>query len=384
MKQEFLWRDRVTWVARLALIACLLSPLRSADAQTNPSRFIVYGRVVASDEESVPLSTSVTLKCGGQVLEAIHPDTMGSFRFTLGAESTDNVDVSAANSTYSSEDVNHTGSRRMDKYAGIDTFNCELDAHAPGYRPLFQPILLNGAAEIGGVDAGSLFLVPMGMGSTETGMVSVTTLLVPNNARKEFEKGDKDAHKNRLASAVEHLKKAVAEYDKYAIAWNELGRIYTVSHELKEAYQAFQKATAADPKYVPPYLGLATLELNDGDYQSASDTAGEALALDRGIALASFLQAAANYSLHRLDAAEKCARDAERWPHQNIPQLHVLLGEIYLQKQEGLNAAAEMRAYLKESPQGELASEMKKKLGDLEKSYPAANDRSARSRDIAP
>jgi len=198
--------------------------------------------------------------------------------------------------------------------------------------------------------------------------VSVTSLRAPNNARKEFEKGEEEMHNSHLELATKHLEKAVAEYDKYAVAWSELGRIYSVRHQIENARQAFTEAITADPQYIPPYLGLASLELQVGQYESALQSAGKALELRPGLVFANFIQGVANFKLNRLEAAEKSARDAENGLHQNIPQVHLLLADIFLQKQDYSNATEQMRAYLKEAPQGEFAGETKQRLEQIEKS----------------
>lgn len=99
--------------------------------------------------------------------------------------------------------------------------------------------------------------------------------------------------------------------------------------------------------------------------------------LDSTIAIANFIQAAANFGLNRLDAAEESAREAAKTPHENIPQLHVLLADILLQKRDYSNAAAELRAYLKEAPRGQFAGQVQKKLEQTEKLAAGAANESA-------
>ena len=204
----------------------------------------------------------------------------------------------------------------------------------------------------------------------DVGGISVTSLLVPSSARKEFEKANNDVRisNNHLASAERHLETAVAQYDKYAAAWNQLGTIYSTSRETDKATQAFAKAIAGDPQSVLAYVRLAALQLQTEQYESAIETAGKALQLDPRAGFANLVEAAANLKLNRLDAAEKIAQDAEKQPHETIPQLHILLAEIYLQKRDVSNAAAEMRAYLKESPQGPFADSVRKDLARIGKS----------------
>lgn len=318
--------------------------------------------------QPVPEPVSVGLSCGGiRSVQVIHSDLKGNFQFAFGTGFQNNIDMSASNDAPNPSFAGRTN--LPDAFAsfggsGQRLLGCELQVSVPGYQPLSKTITDTG--DIGVTDAGTLVL--RRLAGVQGSAISVTSLLVPNTARKEFEKGEKEARNQQLESATQHLQKAVALYDKYAAAWNELGRVYAIGHQAEKARQAFEKAIAADPHYIPPVVNLASLQLQERQYESAVETAGNALVLDPGAEIAEFVQAAANFKLDRLDAAEKSARDAEDRPHQNIPQLHVILAEIFLRKQDYSNAVAEMRAYLKESPRGEFAAAVKKTLDQMDKS----------------
>jgi tetratricopeptide (TPR) repeat protein len=326
----------------------------------------VYGRIVTESGRPLPDSASVELTCGLASLQAIHPDLKGDFQFTLGAGPQSNVDMSASNSTPMAGDAPIWDSRTESGVvvAPRSLSGCELRISASGYQPLSKVIM--NTEDLGGVNAGTFVLTPLAKEQADA--VSVNSLRAPKQARKEFEKGEKDIRSNHLKSATRHLEKAVAEYDEYAAAWNDLGRIYVTNRQNEKAHQAFAKAITADPQYISPYVSLAQLELEDGHYESAVETTGKALQLHPGLVPASFIQAVANLRLNRLDAAEKSAQDAERGPHENIPQLHVLLADILLRKHDYSNAAEQMRAYLTEAPNGKFAGEVKMRLEQLEKS----------------
>src|SRR5262249_55313570 len=49
------------------------------------------------------------------------------------------------------------------------------------------------------------------------------------------------------------------------------------------------------------------------------------------------------------------------------PQLHLLLADILLRKQDYSSAAEQIRTYLKEAPQGQFVSEAKQRLEEIEK-----------------
>ena len=326
--------------------------------------------------QPVPESVSVALGCGTRSLQVIHTDLKGYFQFTLGAGTQSNTDFSASSDAPMSAASNGMqfpdgGVRRFGGSQSILT-GCEVRVSVPGYQPLSKNI--TDRADMTGIDVGTLHLTRVA-GVTGSS-ISVTSLLVPNGARKEFEKGDKEARSKHLDSATQHLEKAVAQYDKYAAAWNELGSLYAANREIEKSRQAFEKAISADPYYIPPYLSLADLELQNQEVELAVETAGKALELDPTIGVANFIQAIRNFKLNRLDAAEKSAKNAEKGQHQNLQDLHALHAEILLQKQDYSNAAAQMRAYLKEFPQGRFADQMKKDLQQIEQSVADADSKS--------
>jgi len=348
------------------------------------SPVFVSGRILMDNGQPVPEPVSVALGCGMRPLQVIHSDLKGYFEFTLGAGTPSNMDMSASNDSPVSRANNGMSSPNGQASPWGDSQNmltgCEVRVSVSGYMPLTRTI--TDRADIGGINMGTLQLTRIA-GVTGSS-ISVTSLLVPNGARKEFEKGEKDARSNHLDSATQHMEKATAQYDKYAAAWNELGNLYAAAKQNEKSQQAFEKAIAADPHYIPPYLGLAQLELQDQKFELAVETAGKALELDHSLGDADFIQAVGNFRLNRMDAAEKSAQMAEKGPHQNMSDLHALHASILLQKQDYSNAAAQMRAYLKEFPQGRFANQMKKELQEIEQSAANASKPEQAQLPIAP
>lgn len=340
------------------------------------SPLYVNGRVLMDNGQPAPESVSVALGCGIRPLQVIHTDLKGYFQFTLGAGPQGNTDFSASNdaSMPAANNGMQSSGIGIGQVGGSRSMltGCDVEVTVSGYQPLSKTI--TETADITGIDVGTLRLTRVA-GVTGSS-ISVTSLLVPNGARKEFEKGEKDFQSKHLDSAAQHLEKAVGEYDKYAAAWNDLGNIYATDHETEKSRQDFEKAIAADPHYVPPYLGLAQLELQNQEFEPAVQTAGKALDLDPSIGTANFIQAAGNLKLNRLDAADKSAQMAEKGPHQNLQDLHAMHAEILLEKKDYSNAAAQMRAYLKEFPQGRFADQMKKSLQQIDQSMAATDSKS--------
>ncbi len=328
----------------------------------------VNGRILMDNGQPVPESVSVSLGCGMRALQVIYTDSKGYFQFTLGSGPQGNQAMDASSDTVFSPTGNGVPSAfgGIGQTAGSQTklTGCDVQVSVPGYLPMSKTI--TDRPDVTGIDVGTLRLTrAVGVAGSS---ISVTSLQVPNDARKEFEKGEKEARSNHLDLAAQHLEKSVAEYDKYAAAWNDLGNVYATDHETEKSRQSFQKAIAADPHYIPPYLGLAQLEMQNQEIEPAVETAGKVLELDPSIGAANFIQTIGYFKLNRLDDAEKSAQITEKGPHQSMSDLHVVHAQILLQKQDYPDAAAQMRAYLKEVPQGRFVDEMKKDLQQIEKS----------------
>jgi tetratricopeptide (TPR) repeat protein len=327
--------------------------------------------------QSIPEPVTVELNCGTRSLQVIHTDLKGYFQFTLGEGPQSNADFSASNNdsfmSSISSGTNFPSGIRGFSASGGSLMGCELQISVAGYQPLTRTIPPD-PGNLGVIDVGTMEL--RRVAGVQGSAISVTSLRVPGRAHKEFDKGDKEVRSNHLKLAIQHLGKAVAEYEGYAAAWYELGTIYSTNQESDKARRAFEKAITADPRYIPPYVSLSALELRNQEYEDAVDTAGKALELDPTIPVANFIQAVGNFNLNRLDAAEKSAREVEKKPHQNVPQLHALLADILLQKQDYSKAAVEMRTYLQEFPGGPLTGEIQKKLEQIEKFAPGAGSKS--------
>jgi hypothetical protein len=320
----------------------------------------VSGQIIVEDGQPLPEPLSVELNCAARSRsrQAIHTDRKGFFEFALGLGPQGNTDLSA-----SSDSPFGTGPVSTNSSGGngsmINTLmGCEVRVSAPGYQPLSYTIF--NPPDLNRIEVGTLILKHLGTASGSS--ISVISLQAPGNARKEFEKGETDFQSKHFKTAEEHLEKAVSLYDRYAAAWSELGRVYFANNEAQKASQAFDKAISIEPQYVAPYISLANLQLLQEKDEDAVATAEKALQLEPGNPMAGFVAAAGNFNLNRLDAAEKNALEAEPRAAGSMPQLHALLADIFLQKHDDQKAASYIRTYLKESPKGQFADQLKKDL----------------------
>jgi len=214
----------------------------------------------------------------------------------------------------------------------------------------------------------SLWAVEAVQGST----ISAASMQVPAKAKREYGKGCSDLKGGKLEPAEEHLRKAVQDYPQYAAAWVLLGQVLETGKRMEDARGACSHASSLDLNYAPAYLCLADVAAQEQDWSLTLDLADRALALyPVQDVYGCFYSAMARFHLSDLPAAEKKALeavDADRV--HRVPQVHLLLAQIYIAKHDPYDAAAQLRAYLKIAPGSPVSAGVRKSLADLE-SQPA-------------
>lgn len=203
--------------------------------------------------------------------------------------------------------------------------------------------------------------------------VSVARLAVPGKANGEYQKGCGAFKDRRLDQAEQHLRKAIAIYPSYPAAWVVLGQVLDDQHKRDDARQACSQAIKIDATYVASYLCLAELSAMEDDWKQVSSLAKQAMALDPvRNPYSLFYTADAAFHLNDLVTAETSALAAvplDPWHH--LPQLHLLLAQIYAAKGDPNAEAEQLRNYLKVAPNSGDAAGARNILAQLG-SRPAA------------
>ena len=216
---------------------------------------------------------------------------------------------------------------------------------------------------------------------TESGVhsptVSAKRLAVPNKATSEYQKACGAFKGKRFMDAEEHLRKAIEAYPDYPAAWVVLGQVLESENKNGDAKAACSKAQGLDPGYVASYLCLAEFAANDNDWTNLAKLSAQALALDP-VSNPYALYYAADAGLHfnQLTQAEMHAQSAvklDEWHH--LPELHLLLAEIYEAAGNVVGEAVQLREFLKVASNSKDAPKAKSILAKLE--APPAKDHSS-------
>jgi len=202
--------------------------------------------------------------------------------------------------------------------------------------------------------------------------VSTARLAVPEKASSEYQKGCGDYKDKKFLQSEEHLRKAIALYADYAAAWVLLGQVLDARQKRPEAREACSQASTVDPKYVAPYLCLAEFAATESNWEQVATLSERALELDPVSNIYSFYYAAnAGVHLSHFREAETSALAALQLDRSNcLPELHLLLAQVYAQQSDSSAEMAELRKFLMMAPNSDDAAGAKDTLAEIESRPP--------------
>jgi len=337
----------------------------------------LQGRVATNDGTPVPNNVMVERVCNNRVRQEVYASPHGDFSMQLGSRVDSFLDASG-------DRTSQYGVASKDSVMGIprrELTNCELRASASGFHP--RVISLLELDTFGSsVDVG---VIVVQRGTKIEGMtLSATPYKAPKDARKAYEKGLQAERNGELADARKYFETAVEIYPSFANAWFQLGTVLQNENQKDAARKAYTQATTLDTRFLPPYLSLASMAYQTGNWTEVLNLTGHILDLDPlnraavtsyvldldplNYADAYFYNAVANYKLNKIEDAEKSGLKAEHLDlRTHFPQVHLLLAEIFARKNNYALAIEEIQIYLALAPHAKNAEQVREQLARLEK-----------------
>jgi hypothetical protein len=335
------------------------------------------GRIATHDGAPVPSDLLVERVCNNRTRQEVYASPHGDFSMQLGSRA-DSFPEASVDSTSSYSTL------RKDPSMGIsrrELTKCELRASASGFHPRVVS-LLDVDPSGSSIDVG-VIVVERGTKVKGT-TLSAIPYKAPKDARKAYEKGVQAEKNGKLDDAHKYLETAVEIYPSSANAWFRLGTVLQKQDQMDAARKAYTQATTIDSKFLPPYLSLASMAYQTGNWTEVLTLTDHILELDPlnhaavtnyildldpvNYAGAYFYNAMANYNLNKFEDAERSALKAEHLDLlTHFPQLHLLLAEIFARKNNYAIAIAEIQTYLALAPHAKDAEQAREQLAKLEK-----------------
>ena len=198
--------------------------------------------------------------------------------------------------------------------------------------------------------------------------ISARQLAIPENARKEFETGQKLLEeKNDASGGIVHLRKAIKEYEDFPQAYTLLGLAHLENQQLTDSKAALERAIQLDPNSGSAYIALGGCLNQMKDYPGAEKVLVKGLEILPDSPEGNYELGKTYWALHRWQQAEPYAVKAVKL-EPDVPGVHVLMGNILLQKQDAAGALKEFNEYLKLDPHGPMSDAVRTMTAKLEKS----------------
>jgi len=188
----------------------------------------------------------------------------------------------------------------------------------------------------------------------------------PKDALREFDKGNKAARKDEAGDAIRHFEKAVALAPDFYEARNNLGLIHLGKMDFHNAEGQFQNVLRINPSDTQAYFNLGNTYLLTKRLPEAEQSVKAGLQRQPDSAFGIFLlgsiysrsgnPAQAEQTLQRVLAIDPAMSKA-----------HLELANLYLQQKKNGEAIAELKAFLKASPDDPFVPKAKEVLAHLVK-----------------
>jgi tetratricopeptide (TPR) repeat protein len=341
----------------------------------------LIGQIATDDGSPIPHDVLVERVCNGKVRQQVHVSPRGDFSMQMGSMADSFLDASGDSQTDRASPYGVTGTPSQYGMPGTvsqmgiprrELTNCDLRATVSGFRSSVVS-LVQFPPTSSSINVGAIVVQ---RGAKIEGMtVSATTYAAPKNARKAYEKGLEAEGNGKFADARGYFEKAIEAYPRHANAWFHLGTLLQKENQKDAARTAYTQATTADSRFLPPYLSLASMAGEAENWTEVLSLTGHILDCDPlNYPDAYFYNSVANYRLKKFDDAEKSGLKAERLDRRNrFPQLHLLLAEIFAQKNNYATAISEMQTYLRLAPNAKNADQVRERITRFEMLNAAAS-----------
>ena len=254
-----------------------------------------------------------------------------------------------------------TGSDGSVQFSGLSVGAFTVRAWRQGYEPGDAHIdLRDGDSSVQNIEISLLpgKQEPNGIGGT----ISVNTLRVPENARKEFERGMQLLNEKKdFSRSIAAFRRAVERFPGYAQAYFMMGTAQIQINDPSAAEASLRKAIELDSHMTAPYYALAVLMFEQRRYAEEKELLLEAQKLDATDWRWSFELARCDAQQGRWESALRYGLAASG--SADAPsKIHLLLADIYANSNRPREAVAELEVFAKLDPKSSYMERVREVL----------------------
>ncbi len=203
------------------------------------------------------------------------------------------------------------------------------------------------------------------------GTISADYLRIPENARKEFERGAKLLNERKQPrESITAFEKAIELFPQYPAAFLLLGTAHLQLGEIGPAEESLRKAISLDPRSTHSHYPLAMLLFGQKRYEEEKKLLLDAKKLDGSDWRWPFELARCEAQQQNWESALKYAIESSQLPKAGT-KVHLLLGDIYSNSGRIKEAIDELELFVRLDPQSPYAARVTQVVPELRKQLTA-------------
>lgn len=202
--------------------------------------------------------------------------------------------------------------------------------------------------------------------ATGSPTVSVSEMNTPKKASAEMNRGLDSYAKGDMPKATAHFEKAIAEYPRYARAYDMLGVIAVKASNRVKARDLFSKSIQADTTFSPAYVDLARMDLEDQNYGESESLLAKAISVNPSMPDAVALLATTEFANKEYDKAlADVQRTHDLANHEQFAEVHIMAGKVLRMQNHPDAAMVQFQLFLKEKPDSPQGASVRQALAEL-------------------
>lgn len=205
--------------------------------------------------------------------------------------------------------------------------------------------------------------------------VSVPTLQVPAEAKKQLDAGMNEFRAKRTREARKHFEKALSKFPQFPQAFHALALLDAAEQHTDLAVERLQKAVEIDASYGEGFITLSRLLNLLGRYTEALDAAQKGVKLRRDVWQGHYEMGVAALSLGQEEVVLEASARIDTLTGAKSPEVRLLRSGVFLRRLQYTEAKAELLAFLEAAPNHPLAELARQTLRNIEAKLQQANDR---------
>jgi tetratricopeptide (TPR) repeat protein len=283
----------------------------------------------------------------------------GALRLASNHQGVEGIRVELKQFTGETVSVVYTNSNGNFEFLGVPSGAYVLEVAEKGYEPIRESVEVRHTSRMG-----LLLFLREAPGTAENApaapVVSARELALSPSAAEWLRKGRLELFaRNNPKASLQHFQKLLKQAPHFYEAHYYLGLAYLNSDRLPEAETELRTAiTGGNESHAPSYITLASLLSNQQRFADAEPLARKAIALEPARWPGHFELARSLLGLNRAKEAYQSAQEALE-KKKDSPDLHLLLAEICIRRQDARGLLAALDAYLALEPKGPMSDRVR-------------------------